>query len=64
MNLTMVLEHTMSALQKRIFIGGKYLLEVDKVHVYSALMTSPPDPLSAIEPSNSWKPYAGRGKTR
>jgi hypothetical protein len=47
---------------KNDFYGGKHHLEVDKMHFYSALMTSPPDPLSAMERSDSWKPYAERGK--
>jgi hypothetical protein len=60
MILTMVLEHTHVC--KKDFYGGKHHLEVDKVHFYSVLMTSPPDPLSAIKQSNSWKPYAEMGK--
>jgi hypothetical protein len=32
------------------------------MHFYLALITSPPDPLSAMEQSNSRQPYAERGK--
>jgi hypothetical protein len=61
-NLTMVLEPPHVYNTKRVLSGGRHHLEVDKMHFYSALMASPPDPLSAIRRSNSWKPYAERGK--
>jgi hypothetical protein len=47
---------------KKDFYGGKHHLEVDKMHFTSAWMTSPPDPLSAMEQSNSRQPNAERGK--
>jgi hypothetical protein len=62
MNLTMVLEPPHVCNTKKDFYGGKHDLEVDKMHFTSAWMTSPPDPLSAMEQSNSRQPNAERGK--
>jgi hypothetical protein len=61
-NLTIVLDPLYVCNTKRDFYGKKHLLEVDKMHLYLALIASPPDPLSAMEHSDSWKPYAERGK--
>jgi hypothetical protein len=47
---------------KRDFCRGKHHLEADKMHYFLAWMPSPPDPLSAMEQSDSRKPYAERGK--
>jgi hypothetical protein len=63
MNLTIVLEPPHVCNTENDFYGGKHPLEVDKIHFYLALITSPPDPLSAMEQSNSRQPYAERGKT-
>jgi hypothetical protein len=62
MNLTMVLEPPHVCNTKKDFYGGKHHFEVDKMHFTSAMMTSPPDPLSAMEQSNSRQPNAERGK--
>jgi hypothetical protein len=62
MNLNMVLEPPHVCNTKNDFYGGKHPLEVDKMHFYLALITSPPDPLSTMEQSNSRQPYAERGK--
>jgi hypothetical protein len=35
------------------FCGGKHHLEVNMMYLYSVLMTSLPDPLSAMEQSDS-----------
>jgi hypothetical protein len=58
----MVLEPPHVCNTKNNFYGGKHHLEVDKMHFYLALITSPPNPLSAMEQSNSKQPYAERGK--
>jgi hypothetical protein len=62
MNLTMVMEPPHICNLKRDFYGEKQHPEVEMMHLTSALMPSPPDPLSAMEQPDSWKPYAERGK--
>jgi hypothetical protein len=62
MNLTMVLDPPNICNTKRDFYGGKHLLEVDNMHFYSALMASPPDPLSAEGFQESDRSIAERGK--
>jgi hypothetical protein len=50
---------------KRNFYGGKHHLKADKVHFYSALMTSPPDPpfsKKTSPPPMACKGQWGRGK--
>jgi hypothetical protein len=62
MNLTMVLEPSHVCNTKKGLYVGKDHLEVDRMDFTSAWMTSPPDPLSAMEQSHSVQPYAERGK--
>jgi hypothetical protein len=62
MNLIMVLVPPHFYNTKRYFYGRKHHLEVDKMHLYSVFVASLPNPLSAMERSDSWKPYAERGK--
>jgi hypothetical protein len=62
MNLIMVLEPPNVCHAKKDFYRGKHHLEVNKMHFYLALITSPPDPLSTMEQSNSRQQNAERGK--
>jgi hypothetical protein len=58
----MVLEPPNVCHAKKDFYRGKHHLEVNKMHFYLALITSPPDPLSTMEQSNSRQQNAERGK--